>query len=308
MKNSRFTAVLAATVFAIAASIFPLLISPKKVNALNSISVDFNFAGQDKSAFVFVDVGEFNSVNAAGPIMFLQYRDANGFKRYLRFYYSNPNIQGGDVSVDIQWQTNEPFLSDSDISIAEWHSARGGRVPFNSVFYFSVLNGSGDVYGYKSTAIDFGYFTDDVSNNVWSYKLVQLSDLDYGFKSGPSTWEGVTTLTYSTTRQFDFISYHRDSPEVFGDAYYTNLIFSGSSYYKNLVHSGQRNYYVGYNDGYDAGVYYNADTTTWFSSLLSGFASIFSIEIFPNVTLGVLVGIPLLLGFVYLFISFKNGR
>lgn len=306
ISRFRFTAVLTAAALAIAVFICPFFSSPKKVNALSNTTVDFTFQS-NKTSFIFVAVGDITEGKTSGPIMYLQYRDANGYKRYLRFYYSNINLEGGDISVDIQWQTNEPFFSDSDINTAEWYSARGGRVPFNSVFYFSVLNASDEEYGILANTIDFGYFTDFVQNKVWSYKLTQLSDLDYGFKVGNEVWEGVLSPPEHIFL-FDYISYVRTNPQSFANLFNTNYIFKNTPYYRNIVRSAERNYIVGYDSGYDDGANYNSDTTSWITAFLSGFAAIFGIMIFPHISLGVLVGIPLLLGFVYLFISFKNGR
>jgi hypothetical protein len=69
-------------------------------------------------------------------------------------------------------------------------------------------------------------------------------------------------------------------------------------------------YGVGYNEGYKIGKdegLTNTVTFSWFSSFLSGFSSLLNIQIFPNITLGTLAGVSLLLGFIAFLFKLKGG-
>lgn len=75
-------------------------------------------------------------------------------------------------------------------------------------------------------------------------------------------------------------------------------------------------YYVGYDDGYNYGYSVgkneglNEGTSAWgvlFSSMLSTFGAILSIEIFPDLTIGMIAAVPLILGLLSFIIGVAKG-
>lgn len=65
----------------------------------------------------------------------------------------------------------------------------------------------------------------------------------------------------------------------------------------------------GYDVGYSRGVSEGSlsDGWTFLSTMFSGVGSVFSIEIFPNVTIGTFVMIPLLLGLIFFIVKLSRG-
>lgn len=65
-------------------------------------------------------------------------------------------------------------------------------------------------------------------------------------------------------------------------------------------------YTVGYNFGKEVGLQ-GSITTSWFTSFLDGFVRLLNIQIFPNITLGTIAGVSILLGFIAFLFRFKGG-
>lgn len=96
---------------------------------------------------------------------------------------------------------------------------------------------------------------------------------------------------------------------------------SGSLYLKNIqINEGYNDVFrynpfdVGYELGYSVGYNFGKEvglqgsiTTSWFAQFLDGFVRLLNIQIFPNITLGTIAGVSILLGFIAFLFRFKGG-
>ena len=83
---------------------------------------------------------------------------------------------------------------------------------------------------------------------------------------------------------------------------------SGEQYGSAQYQQGQPGYNAIYQAGRQAGLNENIGTQNWFIKIFEGVDSFLSIRIFPNITFGVLLGIPFIISVVWFIIrSFRGG-
>lgn len=78
----------------------------------------------------------------------------------------------------------------------------------------------------------------------------------------------------------------------------------GASGYMEIYNKG---YDLGYIDGHTAGINEEIGTETWFISAFSAVDAFLNIRIFPNITFGVLLGIPFIISVVWFIIRMFRG-
>lgn len=144
------------------------------------------------------------------------------------------------------------------------------------------------------------------TNAPFSYSFMNDKDLSalYLIESG-STFTNGTILTilngsinvqlvndYKFNLQAQYDLGYSDAETYYTDGYGRQIIWS-----------------EGYDAGYTRGVSEGSlsDGWTFLSTLFGGISTIFSLEIFPNITVGTFVMIPLLLGLVFFIVKLSRG-
>ena len=81
--------------------------------------------------------------------------------------------------------------------------------------------------------------------------------------------------------------------------------------FKNNVNFSEVSYDSGFVDGYNVGVNENVDKSLWIYSFMrsvfNGFAQVLNVEILPNIKLGYLIAIPLVLSVLRFILGFFKG-
>lgn len=81
--------------------------------------------------------------------------------------------------------------------------------------------------------------------------------------------------------------------------------------FKNNVNFSEVSYDSGFVDGYNVGVNENVDKSLWIYSFIrsvfNGFAQVLNVEILPNIKLGYLIAIPLVLSVLRFILGFFKG-
>ena len=81
--------------------------------------------------------------------------------------------------------------------------------------------------------------------------------------------------------------------------------------FKNNVNFSEVSYDSGFVDGYNVGVNENVDKSMWIYSFIrsvfNGFAQVLNVEILPNIKLGYLIAIPLVLSVLRFILGFFKG-
>lgn len=88
-------------------------------------------------------------------------------------------------------------------------------------------------------------------------------------------------------------------------------ILENITVYKNGFLNGKRDgiaegKQLGYKDGYENG-YKQALDMSWLKSIFTAFSSFFAIKLFGNITIGIIVGIPLFIGLVFFIFKLIRG-
>lgn len=70
----------------------------------------------------------------------------------------------------------------------------------------------------------------------------------------------------------------------------------------------QTGYLTGFNEGYDQGVQEGLTSTGWIENIFTGIGAFLNIEILPNITIGLCIGIPFIISLAWFVIkSFRGG-
>lgn len=69
----------------------------------------------------------------------------------------------------------------------------------------------------------------------------------------------------------------------------------------------QTGYLTGFNEGYDQGIAENITSTSWVENVFNAISSFLNIEILPNATIGLIVGIPFLISLTWFVIKTWRG-
>ena len=81
--------------------------------------------------------------------------------------------------------------------------------------------------------------------------------------------------------------------------------------FKNNVNFSQVSYDSGFVDGYNVGKNESVDQSLWIysftRSVFNGFAQVLNVEILPNIKLGYLIAIPLVLSVLRFILGFFKG-
>lgn len=154
-----------------------------------------------------------------------------------------------------------------------------------------------------------------VYNYVWAFQFyysnktltINIYNLEYSQIDERSNFQFVDSYIYNffvddnIIINIDYTNYldmnkvpQNDITTEFYRTYMNNpLYLSAVNYYNN-----------GYDAGFNEGVNTNLATPNWWTSLFNGIDSFLSIELLPNLTLGILVAIPLVFGLLRLILFF----
>lgn len=189
------------------------------------------------------------------------------------------------------------------------------------IFYLTFRLETTDYSKIDSASIGFGsYFNFPVNENVVYIRRIV-------------TYSNINTLT-----AYCYVNQVRDADFIISDVMAINLtkIYGSgnepnnidtilndfpSTYYdyttSKLINIDYENGYIkgqklGYNLGYDDGVSTQATkqltSTGWIQSVFGGISSLLNIQLFPGVTIGIIVGIPFIISLAYFVIrAFRGG-
>lgn len=151
----------------------------------------------------------------------------------------------------------------------------------NGVIY--TCNMSGNIYIRVASGIN-------IENGlIYTPMLFNLTQI-YGIGNEPTTVE----------------QFKNDFPSEYYP-YMENLLINID--FQNGYIKGQKlGYNLGYDDGKDAQATQQLTSTGWISSIFGGISSLLNIQIFPGVTIGIIVGIPFVISLAYFVIrAFRGG-
>ena len=168
-----------------------------------------------------------------------------------------------------------------------------------------LLNNRGDkshFYDYRYVFnVDYAYYEPEESiislnNDTWfSFDLKNL------FNSSVNELEDYFTLNLATLDTHD-----RPAERPYYITQINNYIC-----FKNDSNFSQVSYDSGFVDGYNVGVNESVDKSLWIYSFIrsvfNGFAQVLNVEILPNIKLGYLIAIPLVLSVLRFILGFFKG-
>lgn len=103
------------------------------------------------------------------------------------------------------------------------------------------------------------------------------------------------------------------------NAGYTQGTYDTAGFYENqitimndqlagaLLAEYDRAYQIGYNDGFNLGITQEIDSTSWIVALFLSLGSFLAIELFAGITIGAIVGVPLLIGLGFFVLKIVRG-
>ena len=158
------------------------------------------------------------------------------------------------------------------------------------------------------------------------YDYTYVFNVDYGFYSESA--ETINSLNHSNWYSFDLKTLY-NSNVTNNDTYFNiNIATLPTKYenntewgaltqinsyicYKNDSNFSQVSYDSGYIDGYNVGKNESVDQSLWIysftRSVFNGFAQVLNVDILPNIKLGYLIAIPLVLSVLRFILGFFKG-
>ena len=167
------------------------------------------------------------------------------------------------------------------------------------------LNNRGDkshFYDYRYVInVDYAYYEPEESISSLNNDTWYSFDLKNLFNSSVNELEDYFTLNLAT---LDTHIKPVDRP------YYITQL-NNYICFKNDSNFSQVSYDSGFVDGYNVGVNENVDKSLWIYSFIrsvfNGFAQVLNVEILPNIKLGYLIAIPLVLSVLRFILGFFKG-
>lgn len=177
-----------------------------------------------------------------------------------------------------------------------------------------------------ATGHKYYYYLSDNNNIVFRNAYIAQTFSNEGVNTQPSyannyIWffmvlkSGLTTGTYTLKPQLIDLTIMygtgneptlQQCKEIFTSYYYPYN--TGSVLNLNYIDGYNEGMAVGYEKGKDAQATQQLTSTGWMSSIFGGISSLLNIQIFPGVTIGIIVGIPFIISLAYFVIrAFRGG-
>ena len=225
----------------------------------------------------------------------------------------NWNVSSGDISAS----DNVLTFSSNQISAV----FQTGTIESNHKYYFrSIVNTD-------NTNMNVGLYKNSVS---WQYRNISGGQLntdlkiDFVFDSGQT----LTTDVFDVRFRFNSAAEHTarisnailiDLTKMYGEGYEPTLavcqqIFVNNYYDYTLSKLVDIGYFTGFYDGKNEGIQEginigetNQINMGWIQSIFQAMQGFFNIQIFPHVTLGIIVGIPFIISLAWFVIKMFRG-
>lgn len=233
----------------------------------------------------------------------------------------NQIVKNGNFTNTNNWYTQNSSFSVDKNTAYILSNGQNGRI-YQFLEPTLITGHKYAIFGNLSANLDMRLF-DTVHSlyiNYYSLPMIITSDYNYNqlwlYDRRTDNWD---TVTAQNVMIFDLTTIYGDGNEPtnietvlddFPSNYYpyttTELI---NIDYENGYIKGQKlGYNLGYDDGKDAQATQQLTSTGWISSIFGGISSLLNIQIFPGVTIGIIVGIPFVISLAYFVIrAFRGG-
>ena len=167
------------------------------------------------------------------------------------------------------------------------------------------------------------YYSDRFSDTLKSYyhDYYYVFNVDYGYYEGSETISSINNDDWYTFNLKEIINSNAGGTEKYFNINLITLethkgnnnILQLNNYicFKNDNNFSQVSYDTGFTDGYDQGKDVAVDESLWIysftRSVFNGFAQVLNVEILPNIKLGYLIAIPLVLSVLRFILGFFKG-
>lgn len=144
------------------------------------------------------------------------------------------------------------------------------------------------------------------TNSPFNYSFTTTQDLSalYIIERGSQFTNGVVMTIFDGSINVQLVNDYKFNLQAQYDLGYTDAQTYYTDGYGRQIIWGE-GYDVGYTRGVSEGSL--SDGWTFLSTLFGGIGTIFSLEIFPNITVGTFVMIPLLLGLIFFIVKLSRG-
>lgn len=218
-----------------------------------------------------------------------------------------------------------PMISFSDMSIST-NSVRAGawtmRIGDYIHYYYEYDSNSFEVPSHTDLAFEFTVTTYAMEHFDFEEATILIVSNDLHLY--PDYYISVNNIVFAISMPFETINEHfniilefsifspappTDVEEAYWNGYYDGTV---DGYQDGQDEGYQLGYDYGHSigdsEGYNRGL--NEGTSAWgilFSAMLSTFGTVLGIEIFPGLTIGMLVAVPLILGLLSFIIGVAKG-
>ena len=167
------------------------------------------------------------------------------------------------------------------------------------------------------------YYSDRFSDTLKSYyhDYYYVFNVDYGYYEGSESISSINNDDWYTFNLKEIINSNAGGTEKYFNINLITLethkgnnnILQLNNYicFKNDNNFSQVSYDTGFTDGYDQGKDVAVDESLWIysftRSVFNGFAQVLNVEILPNIKLGYLIAIPLVLSVLRFILGFFKG-
>ena len=167
------------------------------------------------------------------------------------------------------------------------------------------------------------YYSDRFSDTRKSYyhDYYYVFNVDYGYYEGSESMSSINNDDWYTFNLKEIINSNAGGTEKYFNINLITLethkgnnnILQLNNYicFKNDNNFSQVSYDTGFTDGYDQGKDVAVDESLWIysftRSVFNGFAQVLNVEILPNIKLGYLIAIPLVLSVLRFILGFFKG-
>ena len=167
------------------------------------------------------------------------------------------------------------------------------------------------------------YYSDRFSDTRKSYyhDYYYVFNVDYGYYEGSETISSINNDDWYTFNLKEIINSNAGGTEKYFNINLITLethkgnnnILQLNNYicFKNDNNFSQVSYNTGFTDGYEQGKDVAVDESLWIysftRSVFNGFAQVLNVEILPNIKLGYLIAIPLVLSILRFILGFFKG-
>lgn len=252
---------------------------------------------------------------------------------YYQVFDFNQLIKNGNFTDNTEWTT----YYNLDFSVSE---NKGTLTPVNQ--FSSLRSNTIDFKENHKYYLTFNYINNATALGTWTFYILSETDYiqtPYYIPLSLTTNKVETIITPNeTTTKGIILQYNNsnviqsqtlilsnvmviDLTQMFGEGNEPDIttcedIFKASYYDYNTSTLLSLNYLDGYNEG--LGVGYNRGSnaqatkqltaTGWIQSIFAGLGSLLGLQIFPGVTIGLIVGIPFVISLAYFVIrAFRGG-